>query len=118
MAVTVTYEYPVAGLVPPVAITQAKDFVTANVIADADGDLAATITHNLGISVADLAAGLPVVTLEPLQTAGTTEARLADWIVTSKTANTVVLGKTNAGGSGAAAPTLRVHVQRPHSIGR
>ena len=117
MAAVITYQYPVAGLVPPTAL-QAHDQVTA-VIEALDADVAAVVVHNLGLTAAQLALGWPIVTLEPLYATAGTEANLADWITTIKTANDVTLAKTNAGGSGTAAgPTVRAHIQRPHSIGR
>lgn len=116
MAVTVTYEHPIAGVVAPTAQQMiGHDLCVANIIADADGDAAAVVTHNMAISVADLAAGLPSVVLEPGPNAA---AQLSLWIVTAKDANTVTVGKTVVGGSGNVAAQLRVHVRRPHTIGR
>lgn len=116
MAVTVAYEHPIAGAGPPTAL-QVADMVTATVIASADADTNAVITHNMGLSAADLAAGRPVVILEP-GVAEAAAARLSNWAVTAKDANTVTVNKTNAVGSGAAGIQLRVHISRPHSVGR
>lgn len=115
MAITVTYEHPVAGLVAPTAVQVATQ-VTATVIASADGDTNADITHNMALSVAELAAGFPIVILEPL----TAPAQLSLWYVpaANKTTNAVRVTKSVAGGSGNAAAQLRVHILRPHTIGR
>lgn len=113
-AVTVTYEYPVAGTTAPTAAQSANaNIVRANVIATADADTTATITHNFGTSAGDLAAGRPIVILEPLLQAS---AGLSLWAFTSKTTNTVVCTKSTAVGSGNAGAQIRVHVLRPHSI--
>ena len=112
MAVTVTYEYPVAGIVAPTAL-QAKCTVVATVIKGADGDTAATITHNMNLSAAVIAAGFPVVTITKIEQI---TAVLADWTVTTVTANTVVMTATAGAGSGSANPQIRVTVRRPHSI--
>lgn len=112
-AVTVTYEYPVAGVTAP---TQAQEAllsaVLANVIATADADTTATITHNMQLTAAQLAAGQPWVTLEPLLAA----AQISLWFVSSKTANTVVLTKATTAGSGNAGAQVRAIVQRPNTL--
>lgn len=112
MAVTVTYEYPVAGLVPPTAVVQAKNMVVANIIATANGDTDAVVTHNLNLSAADLASGKPMVTLERIDAA----ARASLWVITALAADTVTVTKSGAAG-GAVPAQLRVTVRRPHSIG-
>ena len=114
MAVTVTYEHPVAGIVAPTAV-EAKGIVNANVIATADGDTTATITHNFGLSADEIAAGWPAVVITPLLQA---VAVVSAWAVTSVTTNTVVLTKGVGAGSGNVGAQLRVSVQRPHSIVR
>lgn len=113
MAVTVTYEWPVAGLVAPTAL-QAEDLVTANVLADNNADADAVITHNIGLSVAELNAGFPVVILEPLRASAQTSL----WYVRLKAANTVTVTKAAGTGGDAAGPQLRVHIRRPHTIYR
>lgn len=114
MAVTVTYQHPVAGIVAPTAL-QVADMVIATIIKGADGDVAATITHNMGLTAAQLAAGFPIVTITPIEQV---TAALADWTVGVPTADTVPLNATAAVGSGSANPQVRVTVRRPHSIGR
>jgi uncharacterized heparinase superfamily protein len=115
MAVTVGYLSPVTGAVAPTALQAQSQLVRATVIATADGDTDAVITHNLGLSAAELALGRPDVIL----TSGYAEAaaaRLSDWVVTALAANTVTVTKTTAGGSGAAGIQLHVTVLRPHSL--
>jgi hypothetical protein len=114
MAITVTYQHPVAGLVAPTAL-QTSGLVTATVIKGADGDVAAVITHNMGLSAADLAAGFPKVTLTPTEQI---TAVLSDWTVAALGANAVTLAATAAVGSGSANPQLTVHIERPHSLVR
>lgn len=115
MAVTVTYEWPVAGVVAPTAL-EVADKVVANVIAALDADVLATITHNLGLSAAELAAGFPEVMVEQMLPQG--------WLSTphvlaaGKTTNAVAVTMSNAVGSGAATAQFRVTISRPHSIGK
>lgn len=115
-AVTVTYEYPVAGTTAPTAGNQTKDLVVANVIATADADVTAVITHNLGLSAAELAAGMPRVTVMLLISQALTA--LAAWTVTTIAANSITLTKLASTGSGNAGAQIRVHIERPHTIGR
>lgn len=115
MAVTVTYEHPVTGGTPPTAL-EAADKVVAAVEATADGDVLADITHNLGISTADLAAGFPEVLVEMLLPAG--------WLSTphtlaaGKLTNSLAVTMSNAGSSGVANDQFRVTISRPHTVGR
>lgn len=117
MAATVVYEYPVAGTAPGTVptVVQVKDLVTFTVIGSA---LAETIaaTHNMNLSLAELNAGLPIVVLEPLFASAGTEAISASWIVAAKATATISLTHLAAGSSDV--PQLRVHVRRPHTIGR
>ncbi len=123
MAVTVVYEHPVAGGVAPTAL-QAQEQVTFTLNDVVSADTAITVTHNLGLSTAELAAGLPITVLQPLRAS----ANAAQWIIGSsallgtagKTANDITLSKVNAVGndSGTAVAQIRVHLIRPHTIGR
>jgi len=117
MAATVVYEYPVAGTAPGVVPTaaQVRDMVTFTVIGSAAAETIAA-THNMNLSAAELAAGLPVVVLEPLFASAGTEAISASWIVAAKATATLSLTHLAAGSSDI--PQLRVHVRRPHTIGR
>lgn len=111
----VTYEYPTTGV--PAAV-QVKDLVTFTIVATASAGVAVAVTHNMNISVADLALGFPEVILEPLYGTAGTEALIdaGAWIVSAKAANTVTLTKAATGGAPAA--VIRAHVLRPHTIGR
>jgi len=115
MAVTVTYTYPVAGATAPTAAEMLNaNTVRAGIIATADGDVAATVTHNMNISVADLAAGQPEVILTPTLSQALTA--LSGWTVTTKTTNAITLTKLGSTGSGNAGNQLDVVIRRPHSI--
>ncbi len=113
MAVTVTYEHPVTGVTPPTAL-QAADKVVAVVTATVNGDLLATIVHNMGISTADLAAGFPEVLIEPMLPAGWTSTPHV--LAGGKDATDVAVTMANAGGN--ANDQFRVTISHPHSIGR
>jgi hypothetical protein len=115
MAVTVTYTYPVAGTTAPTALQALNvNTVIATVIATADADTTATITHNFGLSATQLASGFPFI--NPVPTLSQALTALSAWSVTSITANTVVLTKLASTGSGNASPQLTVSIQRPMSI--
>lgn len=117
MAAVITYEHPVAGIVAPTAL-QSADQVTA-VVEALDADTDAVVIHNMGLTAAQLLLGWPIVDLVPLYAVAGTEANLADWFTRLKTANDITITKTAVGGSGTGAgPTVRVQIQRPHSIGR
>jgi len=117
-AVTVTYEAPLSvqgTTTGPTTAQIANRFnkVSANIIATADGDVAATVTHNLGSNAAELALGNPMVILEPLLSQALTA--LSSWIIATKTAVVITLTKLGSTGSGNAAPQLRTHILRPSS---
>lgn len=116
-AVTVTYECPLSVQGTTVGPTTAQAFgtdeVSANIIKSADGDTAATVTHNLGTGTAGLALGHPWVILEPLLSQALTA--LSAWTITTKTAVVVTLTALASTGSGNAGAQLRVHVLRPVS---
>ena len=116
MAVTVTYLWPATGVTAPTIATGLADKVRADVIASADGDVAATITHNMAISAADLLLGKPEVYLTPILSQALTA--LPMWAATSILTNTVVLTKLASVGSGNAAAQLRVYVSRPNTYGQ
>lgn len=115
MAVTIGYLSPVTGASAPTAAQAKAQRVKASVIASADGDTDAVITHNLGLSAAELTAGSPDILLEP-GIAEPAACRLSNWMVTAFDANTCTVTKTTAGGSGAAGIQLKVIIQRPHSL--
>lgn len=115
MAVTIVFEHPITGAGPPTALETA-DMVVATVQATADGDVIATITHNMGLSVDELAAGFPNILIEQMLPEG--------WVSTphvieaNRLTNSVAVTMSNAGGSGTANPQFRVSISRPHSIGK
>jgi len=114
LAVTITFTSPITGTIPPTAAQAAvQNTCKATVIASADADTTATITHNLGFTAAELAAGYPEVVVESLLQA---PAGLSLWAITSKTANTTVLTKSVAVGSGNAGAQIAVTVKRVHSV--
>jgi hypothetical protein len=106
---TVTYETPVVGVTAPTA-TQSRPHQQISAVVTGDGAATTfTLTHNWGLTAADLAAGWAEVELEYLLAAGYTAAAL----ITSKTANTVVFSCTAFTGAG-----LRVRLKRPWSATR
>jgi len=112
MAVTVTYEWPVAGITAPTTTQMSKrNIVTATVIKTADGDTTATVTHNLQLTAAQLAAGFPKITLTPLLLLFYTTLPF----VASVTATTAVITMATTGGTGNASAQFRVTVERPTS---
>lgn len=116
MAVTLNYLTTASATTAPTA-AQALLFSTlvTDVIASADADTTATITHNQATSVADLALGYPLVTITPLLQA---VALLSGWAVTAFATNTITLTKSTATGSGNAGAQIRVAVAKPHSLVR
>jgi len=115
MAVTTTYLWPVAGLTAPTAIQAfGHNQVSADIAKSADGDATVTITHNMNISVADLASGFPEVSLEPTLAKYYTTAPF----VASRTTNAVVITLGTGGGSGDAAVQIRARIRRPMSLAK
>jgi hypothetical protein len=104
---TVAYEYPVSGATAPTA-SQARIHQSMSAIVTGDGSATTfVITHNWGLSAADLTNGFPWVQLEVLITAGYTAAAL----VTTKATNSVTFTCTGFTGAG-----LRVRLERPYSM--
>jgi len=115
MAFTVTYTYPVAGATAPTAAQMGNaNIVRAGIIATADGDTVATVTHNMALSVAELAAGQPEVVFTGTLSQALTA--LSSWTLTTKTTNAITLTKLVSTGSGNAASQLDVVIRRPHTI--
>jgi hypothetical protein len=83
-------------------------------VASADADTTATITHNFGLSAAQLAQGFPLVNITPTLSQALTA--LSGWAVTAVATNTITLTKLASTGSGNASPQLSVVVQRPFSM--
>jgi hypothetical protein len=102
---TVAYEAPVTGATAPTA-AQSKGHNVISAIVTGDGAATSfTITHNWGLTTAQLAAGaFPLVEYEQLLAAGYTAAPL----ISSKTANAIAFTNTAFTGAG-----LRVRITRP-----
>ena len=119
MALTILYDWPVTtpGSTTPAPSSQAPptiptSSVTFNkVVATLVGDSASTsvtVTHNLELTTAELAALCPEIHMEPLVTGAPTY-----WVIT-RAPNTVTLGL-----SGTTAATFAVlRISRPAAIGR
>jgi len=90
----VTYEHPIAGLVAPTAAQMAVGY--DEVVAQVDVELydtTITVTHNMQISAADLAAGFPEVDICPLENQVNSAAPFIT--AANHTANTVVFTVTD-----------------------
>jgi hypothetical protein len=126
MAVTAVYEYPITGVAPsPLAPTavQVADRVTFTLNDVVSADASVTVVHNMGFNTAELAAGFPIVVMQPLRAS----ARTSQWIIgsaalpgdTGKAANSIDLTRVvGAGDTGTAVAQIRIHLLRPHTIGR
>lgn len=88
------------------AVYAGVDFKSWSVVATADGDITATITHGFGAAPKE-------VNFIPVLLAGITST----WFVSDINATTIVLTKGTATGSGTANAQIRVYAKRPHSIG-
>ena len=102
------YELPVQGATPPTQIQSARINEVAGVYTGVSETDSFTITHNMQLSSAQLAEGLPEVEFEAL----TTDFYTEEPIVESKTSNTVVIGVTGT----ATSAFLRVRVKRPNTL--
>jgi len=106
----VTYDWPVAGLVAPTATQMVKrNTLTADVSIELY-DTTITITHNMQLTAAQLAAGFPLVNFEHKSLPSEQERPF----VSSRTTNTVVLTVTDFGVGTIVAP-MRVTINRPTS---
>jgi acyl-CoA hydrolase len=97
-----------SATVAPTAL-QTKERVVVQVTT-ATGSADISVVHNMGLSAADLAAGRPLVNIEPL----TADARVARIIVSAQSANGTTL--TQLSGTNTAAVAI-VTIRRPHTIG-
>lgn len=102
MAVTVTPVTQAAGYPPR------NQTYIADIIATADGDTTATITHGLVGTPQD-------IQITPLLQA---PAAASGWAATTINSTQVVLTKGTGAGSGNAGAQVRVIVRVPHSIGQ
>ncbi len=111
MSVTVIYNYPTAvgSLIPPTANQAACSLVKAQA-GFLDADTTITITHNFGMTAAELAAGFPIIIAAGVN-AGTEAAISFD--VSWANSVSVILTKGNAAGTGG---TWDFTLLRPHSL--
>lgn len=127
MAVTRVYEHPTigstAGAIP--AAQRVADQVTFTLCDVDSSDLAIIVTHNMNLSAAELARGLPITIIQPV----IASARGSAWMVgsaalpgtTGKATDTIQMTRlvaAAAGATGAGVVQIRVHLIRPHTIGR
>jgi len=103
--ITVTYTWPATGTTPP---TEVQTHFQSQIIATVAGDgvlTSAVIQTNFATTVAELAAGFPLVDFEYLDAYSGDTAKLR---VVSKAANTVTVGFP------ADITSFRVRVNRPY----
>jgi hypothetical protein len=112
---SVQYLYPVAGTTPPTSVQSAAVNMINAAVNFADADTTFTITHNLGMSTADIASGFPLIVLDQLTGAASTTTGPAVYTVTS-TPNTTTINKSTA--ATLSGGTVLAAVARPHSIFR
>jgi hypothetical protein len=113
MAVTITYEYPVAtaGTVPPTVLQSLGANMVNALVNWLDADTTTLLTHNFGMSTADLTSLFPVVVINNVVGVTTTVAPVITVGLTNS--NAVTIGKgTIVGTQG----TLSVNVFRPHTM--
>jgi len=107
-AVTISYLYPITTG-PPTG-SQVTNMVIATVVGSAAGDTSAVITHNFGLAAGEITQGFPRVVIEGQDGNSIT----SPWFELSENPNYTVLGK----GTVAAGGTVKVTIDRPHSIVR
>lgn len=107
--VTVTYAYPVSGTTPPTSAQAVNSNLLTATVNAADGDTTWTITHNWGLSAAQLANLWPLVHVY-VQVSGTAGPLITAALTNS---NVVTFGKSSSAGTGG---TYVVELQRPHSL--
>jgi len=106
---TVTYAYPVAGTVPPTAAQAFYANMLTAQINTSDADTTAVITHNWGLTTAQLNNLWPTIQLY-LNTNGGTALPIITWALTNSVS--VTMTKVSASGSGG---TYTVVMLRPLS---
>lgn len=109
-AVTITYLYPGTVAPPAVPSPLPQNTVIATVSASAAADTSAVITHQFGLTNGEITQGFPQVSI--ISQDGTEIT--SPWFESSEASNYTILGK----GTIAAGGTVKVYVQRPHSIVR
>jgi len=109
------YLYPVAGTVPPTSVQSAAVNMINAAVNFADADTTFTVTHNLGMSTADIASGFPTIILDQLTGGVSTTTGPPIYTVTSTPNTTTITKSTAATLSGG---TVLAAIARPHSIFR
>lgn len=113
MAANVVYQWPVANTT--VAPTAAQsNYLVNGTLSWLDADTTATITHNFGLSAAEITALFPLVSLI-IDSTNTGTGLQAGTIAVSKAANTITLTKVSAAGTGG---TWQFALQKWQSITR
>lgn len=106
---SVAYTFPPTGGVAPAA-SIVKDRVVATITTVDSAAASIPVIHNMGLTAAQIALGLPIVNIEPILA----EAATSRPIVTAQSANGTVI--TSLSGNATAACVI-VTVHRPHTIG-
>jgi len=114
MAATVTYAFPVAGTTPPTAAQAFNcNSLTANVTF-LDADTTALITHNWGLTTAQLNNLWPWADFYPSALGTATVAIYMSLALTNSVA--VTLNKATTGAGTGVGATWVVILERPHSM--
>ncbi len=92
------------GAVTITIVSETANAKIVDIIATADADTRAVVTHNFGVAPREC---IP----EPLLAV----ERLSEWVVTARTTTNVEVSKSTAVGSGDAANQIRYHIKLPHS---
>jgi len=115
MAIFRLFLYPVNGIIPPTPTQMiGLNQVVLDIIKTANGDTLTLIDHGMQLTAAELAAGFPDVTFEPL---------LSNyWIslpwITGRTANALTLNMNTTAGSGSVFQQFRLRIKRPNSTNK
>lgn len=104
----VTYALPVPGTTPPTAAQVARKSMVTAQVSMVDTSTTVVITHNLGLTTAQLASLFPLVTVN-VETPGTA---IPSFVIARTNSVSITLSKLSAAGSGG---TYTVVIQRPNS---
>lgn len=124
MAFTVTYasfqdgsgigsSYTGGATAPTLAQSSGRNLVSA-LLNFTDTDTVFTLTHNLNLSAAQLAALLPLVTITTTGSVQAVGTAVAPVFAITKAANTITVTKLQATGSGS---TVQIDIRRPGTPG-
>jgi hypothetical protein len=107
------YDGYTGGATAPTQAQSATRNLVSALLAFTDTDTTFTLTHNLNLNTAQLAALYPLVTIDAVSIQAVTGAPAPNLAIV-KTANTLVLTKTQATNSGA---TVQIDIRRPGTPG-